>query len=146
LGDILRKAAWAPAAVLVAHELGARAFGHEPLVDPVMHFLGGSAIAYFVYRVCRIGGGYLGAPSRLVIDLLALGLACVVALMWEFGEFLSDRFLGSHAHTSVGNTLRDLFLGMVGALACIGIVRLFTPRGHNPGPPADDACRARVRG
>lgn len=126
LRAVARKAAWAPAAVFIAHDLGARAFGHEPVVDPIMHFLGGSAIAYFVYRVCRIGGLYLGAPSRFVIDLLAFGLTCAVALMWEFGEFLSRRFFGSHAHTSVGNTLRDLFLGMVGALASIGAVRLFT--------------------
>jgi len=124
----VREAAWAPVSVLVVHEVAARMFKHEPYVDPVMHFLGGSAIAFFVYRVCRIGGRFLGAPSRLAIDLLAFGLTSSVALMWEFGEVLSVRVLGSRAHTSAADTLRDLLLGMIGAIVCLGAIRLLASR------------------
>jgi len=120
----VREAAWAPASVLVVHEVAARMFKHEPYVDPVMHFLGGSAIAFFVYRACRIGGKFLGAPSRLVMDLLAFGLTNSVALVWEFAEFLSDRLWGTHTQTSVLNTVRDLFIGMMGAIVYLGAARV----------------------
>jgi hypothetical protein len=42
--------------------------------------------------------------SILALDLIAFGLSVVTGLAREFGEFLSDTFLGTHAHTSVGNT------------------------------------------
>jgi hypothetical protein len=125
---VAREAAWAPASVWVAHEMAARMFGHEPYVDSVMHFLGGGAMAFFVHRVCRLGGILLGAPSRLVIDLLAFGLTSSVAVMWEMGELLSDRFLGTHAQLGGVNTMRDLFLGMLGAAVCLGAMRLFDLR------------------
>jgi len=126
----MREAAWAPVLVFVAHAIGARVFGHEPYVDPVMHFLGGAATAFFVYRVCRIGGGLIGAPSILVVDLLAVGLTCAVALAWELGELVSDVTLGTRAHTSVANTLRDLLLGAVGAVATAGASHLLPSGGE----------------
>ena len=43
-----RAAGWAPLTVLIAHHILARMFGHEPFVDPVMHFSGGAAAALVV--------------------------------------------------------------------------------------------------
>jgi len=120
---LLLQAGWAPLAVIVAHEVGARSFGHEPVVDPVMHFSGGAAAAFFVQRACAVGGRVFGSPSPLGADLLALGLACAAALFWEFGEQLCDIYLGTHAHTSVTGTLRDLELGVAGAALYLAIGR-----------------------
>ena len=42
-----REALWAPIAVVVLHWAAGGLLGHEPYVDPVMHFLGGAAAAFF---------------------------------------------------------------------------------------------------
>jgi len=121
---VLLPAGWAPLAVIVAHEVAARCFGHEPIVDPVMHFSGGVAAAFFFRRASAIGGRLFGSPSPLAADLLAFGLACAAALFWEFGEQLCDVYLGTHAHTSVTGTLRDLELGVAGAMFYLAIRRV----------------------
>ncbi len=68
---IVSEAAWPGIAVLVAHGVFGELLGHEPYVDPAMH--------------------------------------------WELGEFLSDVLVGTHIQRSVGNTMRDLFNGLLGA-------------------------------
>jgi hypothetical protein len=112
---LLRETGWAPAAVIVGHEVGARIFGHEPIVDPVMHASGGIAIAFLVRRASTVCDSLVGAPSGLAADLLAFGLAAAAALFWEFGEQLSDVLRGTHIQTNVTTTLRDLELGVLGA-------------------------------
>ena len=120
---LLRQAAWAPIGVIGGHEVAARCFGHEPIVDPIMHFTGGVAVAYFVLRACTLCPRLVGAPSPLVVDLLSFGIACAAAVLWEFAEQLCDIYLGTHAHTSVTATLRDLELGVAGAALCVLIGR-----------------------
>jgi hypothetical protein len=126
IARLLRQAAWAPITVVVGHEVAARIFGHEPVVDPIMHFSGGMAAAYFVRRACAVCPRLVGAPTPFVVDLLAFGIACSAALFWEFGEQLSDICLGSHIQTSVTNTLRDLELGVAGAATLLVVRRLLT--------------------
>ncbi len=124
LKRVAREAAWAPAAVLVLHAAGGHLFRHEPLVDPMAHLLGGAAVAFFVRRACSIARERLGALSPFSLDLLAFGLACAAALLWEFGELLSDIYLGTQAQASLAETLRDLVLGVVGAVAYLSLARM----------------------
>ena len=114
--NIGRVAAWAPLSVLIGHSIFARIFGHEPYVDPVMHFSGGVAAAYFFLKVSAMVPEALGALMEGARDLLSFGLTCGVALFWEIGEFSSDTFLGTNIQPSNANTMRDLILGTVGAL------------------------------
>lgn len=44
---ICRGALWAPIIVLIARGIAGKLFGHEPYVDPIMHFSGGLGIAFF---------------------------------------------------------------------------------------------------
>jgi len=37
--------------VLIAHAVLGDVFGHEPYVDPVMHFAGGVSAAFFFTRI-----------------------------------------------------------------------------------------------
>jgi hypothetical protein len=124
LARLLRQAAWAPIGVVVAHEIVARIFGHEPVVDPIMHFSGGMAGAYFARRAVAVCPRLFGAPTPFAADLLAFGSTSAAALFWEFGEELSDIYLGTHGQTSVWNTLRDLELGVAGALTFLLLRRL----------------------
>ena len=125
---VARHAAWAPVVVLVSHEVGARVLGHEPYIDPTMHFLGGVAMAFFLRQAGSFADGFLGAPTQVALDLLAFGLTSVVALFWEFGEFTIDLYFGTQAQRGLANTMRDLALGVGGAfvyLASRRIVRFF---------------------
>ncbi len=107
-------AGWAPLAVLILHELAGSHFGHEPYVDPVAHFSGGVAIAFFVRSACARDRGLLGRPSGLASDLIAFGLTVFVAMFWEIGEFGSDVFRGTRIQQDTGNMVRDLILGTLG--------------------------------
>jgi hypothetical protein len=121
---LAREAAWAPAAVLVLHLVAGALFGHEPVVDPVMHLLGGIAAAYFFRRASSIAGLLLGAPTRLGSDLLAFGLTSAAALFWEIGEFALDRLARTNTQGDLGNTMRDLIFGVTGAIVYLAAARL----------------------
>jgi hypothetical protein len=123
---LLLGAGWAPAAVIVLHNLAAGIFKHEPYVDPIIHFLGGASMAFFIHAACRSEPKFLGAPSRFAVELISLGMTTVVGLCWELAELLADRTIGSHTQTSVSNTLRDLALDVLGAVAYLAVARLTT--------------------
>jgi hypothetical protein len=116
---LARGAAWAPLGVLVLHEVGARLLGHEPFVDPTMHFLGGMATTFFLRYGASLADRWVGTPTEAALDLLVFGLTCAVALFWEFGEFAADEYFGTHVQRGLGNTIRDLALGVVGSIVYI---------------------------
>lgn len=103
-------------AVLLLHAMAAEVFGHEPHVDPLMHLLGGAAAGFFFYRMGCSEPRFFGSLSPIGLAAVSLGLTTVVALNWEFAEFLSDIYLGTHTHTSISSTLRDLLNGQIGCI------------------------------
>jgi hypothetical protein len=111
-----REVAWAPLSVLIGHSIFAKFFGHDPYVDPVMHFSGGMAAAYFFRKVSMMGNEVLGELTDFSRNLLSFGLTCSVALFWEIAEFSSDTFLGTNVQKSNADTMHDLILGVAGAL------------------------------
>ena len=123
-----REAMWAPLAVVIVHWLAGGWLGHEPFVDPVMHFLGGMAAAFFVWHGATCARGYVGDLSHIALALLALGLATTAAVGWELAEFLSDSYRGTHMQRGIANTMRDLFLGVSGAVVYVGTYGLFLSR------------------
>jgi len=124
LRQLAREAAWAPAAVLVLHLVAGAIFGHEPVVDPVMHLSGGIAAAYFFRRGASIAGLAFGSPTRLASDLLAFGLTASAALFWEIGEYSLDRLAGTVTQGGLDNTMRDLIFGVTGAALYLAAARL----------------------
>ena len=124
---VMKDAAWAPISVFVLHVVFARIFGHEPYVDPVIHFLGGAAIAFFFWCCVEAAPGLVGAPTRLAINALVIGLATLAAVLWELGELMSDILLGTNIQHSAPNTRRDLSLGVAGAVVFV-IVHCVVPR------------------
>jgi hypothetical protein len=120
---IVKEALWAPIAVLVLRTVAAPFVGNA--VDPVMHFLGGVAVAFFVRRSAQIASVYVGSMKPLGLDLLAVGLTCLIALLWEFGEYLSDVWFGTNTHPTVAHTLADLAFGVAGAVTFVAIHALW---------------------
>lgn len=119
----LLRASCAPIAVLVLHAIAGALLGHEPYVDPVAHLLGGAAAAFFFRSVCSASVTWIGRPTSLALDLLAVGLTSSVAYLWELGEFLSDRLLGTEIQWSAAIVMRDLSLGILGGASCLLLAR-----------------------
>lgn len=112
----LKRAVWAPIAVVVMHTLLAQIFGHEPYVDPAIQLCGGVAVAYLLHEACVTLSGLLGQPSTLGRNLMAFGLTAAFAILWEAGEFVIDNLFGTDIQGDVPETMRDLILGLMGAL------------------------------
>jgi hypothetical protein len=113
---VLRQAAWAPLTVLVVHAVAASLLGHPRNLDPLMHFAGGAAVAYFFFCACYISHRYVGALPQLATFVLVFTGTCTIALFWEFGEYLSDAFLGTRVQASLAETMSDLLFGTAGAV------------------------------
>jgi hypothetical protein len=129
---VVRDAAWPGLVVLVAHGALAKRFGHEPLVDPLMHLAGGAAAAFFFLRLRAHAPALFDHPRFPARALLAFTATTTVAVLWEIAELLSDRYLGTRTQAGLGTTLRDIVNGMAGAAACIAVAGV-------------EAWRARVR-
>lgn len=121
----LREAGWAPAAVIALQLLltqGFDAYRQLPDIDVPMHLLGGLATAHLLHRgflhASRLG--IIGPHHRLTHALLVMGGTCAVAVFWEFGEYLNDALLGSRSLGTVGDTLGDIFLGLLGGGGLVG--------------------------
>ncbi len=106
--------AWAPAAVLILHAILESIFGSR--VDPYMHVLGGAACQYFFYNVLTLPFPWIGTLTRFAKTIFAFTLTCTIATLWELGEFVCDRYIGTHLQESVAETIGDLALGLLGAI------------------------------
>ena len=97
---------------------GFDAYDRFPPLDIPMHFLGGVAIAYFFYRTSLAASahGVIGPFHRVTHTVLVFALTCMATVFWEFAEFLSDRFFGTHAQLGLEDTLFDMFLGICGGV------------------------------
>ena len=111
---LLRDAAWAPISVILLRGL-AMVFGIRAQLDHVIHFSGGFAIAYFLFRAIKMAHSIIGPVTPITRYLFAFCAACTVALFWEFGELASDIFTDTHIQHSVSETLYDLLYGTAGA-------------------------------
>jgi hypothetical protein len=128
LVGLLRRAGWAPILVFVLHAMVARTPLRQPL-DFWIHFLGGAAIAYFLFHAQHHFQRLLGVPTSFGRYLFAFALACTTGVFWEFGELFSDTFLHTHIQKSLHETMSDLMADAAGAIASllfVSLVRYFT--------------------
>jgi hypothetical protein len=118
-GSAAVRGSWAPLAVFALHcvaSLGFDAYDRFPWIDVPMHLLGGLAVGYFVDRCL-----FLLLPSRETTPelrraepVLILSLVCTGAVLWEFAEFVVDRWVGTDSQVGLEDTLGDLLVGLVG--------------------------------
>jgi hypothetical protein len=132
LVQISKRALWAPLTVFVLHNLVAEWLGHEPYVDPAVHFFAGVAIAFFFWQSASLCEHYLGNLTLVKHALLALGLATLTAVAWECMEY----FLSTRRESSLqlwrATLLRDLLLGVTGAALFVG-AKVWIGRGKQSG-------------
>ena len=119
---VLKQAGWAPALVLLLHLLlsrGLNAYVLYPPIDIPMHYFGGVAVAFFLSRCfAAVPAEVIPGRARPVVEFVCVaGLTTTVAVAWEFAEFFTDTFLGTHAQLGLEDTLLDLALGMIGGVS-----------------------------
>lgn len=87
-----------------------------PAFDIPMHFLGGCAIALTAFFLLRIASeqGWMKIHSKLVQLIFIVSFVALFATLWEFYEFLTDRYLGTFNQPSIADTMGDMFLGLLG--------------------------------
>jgi hypothetical protein len=114
----LRESAWAPLCVMVFYLSGLAVHLYDlyPVLDIPSHFMGGMAITYFYRSAIRNSRQLLGETPHLIQALLAFALTGTTTILWEFYEFITDFFLGTHKIRGLEDTLTDLFVGLMGAL------------------------------
>ena len=144
LFESLRRAGWAPTLVFVAHMIlwhGVGAYAAFPPLDAPMHLLGGLAIAFFLWTAYSISArsGTFGRPNSNAIAALTLTSTAASALLWEFAEYLSDRYLGTNTQKGLEDTLLDLLLGSVGGAIFVGVAWFCQGRGDLSALGTDDA-------
>ena len=118
------RALLAPAGVFAAHlflSLALNAYKRVGWVDEAMHLAGGFTIALCFATL--LDGlqrmGRIARPEPWLRGLLIFALTCTAAVLWEFAEFLSDRWLGTTSQLELHDTLGDLLMGLLGGLAFV---------------------------
>jgi hypothetical protein len=116
IATTLREAAWAPIGVVVFYLLGLALGWYDsvPPLDIPTHFMGGVAIAYFYRAAIRNSQTFLGDIPFLVQILFAFTATGTTTVLWEFYEILSDYFLGTQHVFGLNDTLKDMFVGLLG--------------------------------
>ncbi len=136
------EAAWLPVLVFGLHVVASRAFHAYVLFPPLdipMHFLGGLAIAFFFHRAAinAFRFGIVDTFHPVIHSLLVFSMVGTTTVLWEFCEFISDKFFGTHAQLGLPDTLFDMFLGLFGGLCFL----LFSRRSTQQVVSADRAAR-----
>jgi hypothetical protein len=113
---------WAPLLVFLAHVVGDRVidvYSVWPDADVPMHFAGGLSFAFFASGCIRALTAGAPKSSRLVVLELVLAgsLTATAAVLWEFAEFALDHTVGTTLQVSLANTMQDMALGLLGAVA-----------------------------
>lgn len=122
-----REAAWAPLGVFGLYLVGL-AFGLFKMFPPLdipTHFMGGVAITYFYRSAIKHSQKFLGDVPSLIQTLFAFTCTGTTIILWEFYENAFDFLFGTTMVRGLEDTVVDMFVGLMGALA----LTLFYKRG-----------------
>ncbi len=105
-------------------EIAFQIYEKYPSFDIPMHFFAGCAMALTGFSLLKIAEekNWMKIQNRLVKIFLVISFVALVATLWEFHEFLMDYYLDTHTQPSIADTMKDLFLGLCGALVAGSIL------------------------
>ena len=85
--------------------------------DIPMHFFGGFALAMLAIAANRFyRTKHKPASQPLWHSLIfVLGFVMIISVLWEFMEFTLDATLGTHNQLGLFDTMKDLFMGLLGS-------------------------------
>jgi hypothetical protein len=113
-----RESAWAPLSVIGLYLLGLvfGVYDRYPLMDVPTHFLGGVAITYFFRFAIRNSQAIFGEIPFPVQVMFALTCTGTTIILWEFLEVILDFLFQAHNVLGLADTIKDMFVGLMGAL------------------------------
>lgn len=87
-------------------------------LDTYAHLLGGMAIAEASIVVLQIAerADWIQIKCAVVAFFVVVAFVMAVAVLWEFYEFAHDYLYGTHFQPSNADTMKDLFMGTIGAI------------------------------
>ena len=84
-------------------------------LDNPMHFIGGVSVAYsFLMTLDYLHNEKYLKLNKLFLFIFAVSLVGLFAVVWEFYEFLTQLFTGIIYQPSIADTMKDLFLALLG--------------------------------
>jgi uncharacterized membrane protein YjdF len=96
-------------------------------LDVYVHFFGGLSIAWMGAilwaRWLKRSVIPSGVP-RLLRDYIILSHVAIIGVCWEFMEWILDHRLGWGMQASLGDTLNDLLMDLLGGIVLIVIYRI----------------------
>lgn len=115
----LVKIFWLPGAFFLLDEMflyATNSYDRLPWLDIPTHFIGGALIAYsaFVFFGMLEARRAAHFRSRFVKILFIVSLVALIAVFWEWHEFLRDILFGEHTQPSLADTMGDFFMGLLG--------------------------------
>ena len=87
-------------------------------IDIPLHLIGGlvSSLCFLLFVATYFGTRTMRQIPWSLRCLLVLGFTGLVTIGWEFFENFTDTFLGTRLQSTVIETLKDMAVGLVGAL------------------------------
>lgn len=96
----------------------------------MVHFLGGLSMAVSGFFILDLAKKWkmVNTANKIVDFLIILLFVMSITVLWEFYEFISDRYFYTNAQPTVYDTMMDQVMGVLGAVffgVCWLAVRLF---------------------
>ncbi len=84
----------------------------------LVHFLGGVSMAVMAYFILDLIKKlkWVNNANKFVDFFLILFFVMSTTVVWEFYEYISDVFFFTVAQPSVDDTMKDMLMGMLGAI------------------------------
>ena len=116
--SIARESLWAPLSVFCLYLFGLAFYLYDvyPRLDIPTHFMGGVTITYFYRVAIRNSQVFIGEIPLTVQVLFAFTCTGTTVVLWEFYEIILDTFLKTHMVLGLSDTIKDMFLGLFGAV------------------------------
>lgn len=94
--------------------------------DDYFHFLGGVLIALFFIEVFNVTRYFkYSFRDTIYLNLFLFTLTVTVAVFWEIGEFMAERYFGIRLQQGLRDTMHDLMLGSGGGAVVTAIYLFF---------------------
>ena len=114
----VRESAWAPLSVIGFYLVGLLFgwFDSYPPLDIPTHFFGGVAITYFYRSIIRNSQAIFGEIPFPIQVIFAFTCTGTTIILWEFYEVILDFAFQAHNVRGLADTIKDMFVGLLGAL------------------------------
>lgn len=120
-----------PVVILFLQILRQNLFPELYILDIVAHYFGGFAIAWSTCLAWRAmeRRGWIRVCDPLVRTYIIATSGLVVGVVWEWWEFWMQRWTGNIYQPTMGDTMQDLFMDLIGGILFVLILRMVKRRG-----------------